>query len=154
MQSFSTSPDLQAVSLVLPLSVCGAALTDASGKIVFVSDRDGKDQIYVMNADGSIQTRLTLTNIYMPLTTVDDDFLPIGSDDHPVWSPDGTQILFDSNRDGHRHIYLMNADGSGVRQLTMDPDPAHPMAIRFPFGLRMERGSHSRAIGTAYREIA
>jgi hypothetical protein len=36
---------------------------------------------------------------------------------HPVWSPDGRWIAFDSNRSGVFHIYLMDAEGS-VRALT------------------------------------
>jgi TolB protein len=108
-----------AVSLGLPVSLSWAASSGASGKIVFVSNRDGRDQIYVMNVDGSLQTRLTMDK--RPVTTVDKKAVPIGSDDHPAWSPDGTQILFDSNRDGDRDIYVMNSDGSGVNQLTNDP---------------------------------
>jgi Tol biopolymer transport system component len=34
------------------------------------------------------------------------------------WSPDGKQIAFSGNRDGDWEIYVMNADGSGERQLT------------------------------------
>jgi Tol biopolymer transport system component len=29
----------------------------------------------------------------------------------PSWSSDGSQIAFDSDRDGNRDIYVMNADG-------------------------------------------
>jgi len=36
----------------------------------------------------------------------------------PRWSPDGTRIIFESNRDGNYHIYIMNADGSGVHRVT------------------------------------
>jgi TolB protein len=44
----------------------------AGNKILFVSNRDGNNEIYSMNADGSDQLRLT----YNP------------ADDHsPVWSP-------------------------------------------------------------------
>jgi hypothetical protein len=35
-----------------------------------------------------------------------------------AWSGDGRMIAFDSNRGGHREIYVANADGSGVRQVT------------------------------------
>ncbi|PGD49301.1 hypothetical protein COM36_32570, partial [Bacillus toyonensis] len=41
-------------------------------KIAFISDRDGHDEIYVMNTDGSNQTRLTNT----PTRNV-----------NPAWSP-------------------------------------------------------------------
>lgn len=41
--------------------------------------------------------------------------------DMPVWSPDGNRIAFDSDRGGNTDIYIMNSDGSSVRQLTRDP---------------------------------
>ncbi|NIM99653.1 MAG: hypothetical protein GTO24_16750 [candidate division Zixibacteria bacterium] len=34
------------------------------------------------------------------------------------WSPDGTQIVFTSDRDGNDELYIVNADGSGLRRLT------------------------------------
>jgi Tol biopolymer transport system component len=39
-------------------------------------------------------------------------------DENPVWSPDSTQLVFDSLRDGNREIYIMNADGSEQRRIT------------------------------------
>ena len=40
----------------------------------------------------------------------------------PAWSPDGSKIVFSSNRDGdgYDRIYVMTADGSGVNRLTND----------------------------------
>ena len=74
-------------------------------KIAFTSDRDGNNEIYVMNAqDGSNQTRLT-----------DNP----ASDEFPSWSPDGVKIAFTSDRDGNTEIYVMNAqDGSNQTRLT------------------------------------
>jgi len=78
-----------------------------NGQIAFSSNRDGNYEIYVMNADGSDQTRLT----------DNDDAL----DREPSWSPDGDKIAFASNRDGNYEIYVMNADdGSDVTRLTDD----------------------------------
>lgn len=42
-------------------------------------------------------------------------------DTNPSFSPDGRELLFNSNRDGNDELYLMNADGSGVRRLTNHP---------------------------------
>jgi hypothetical protein len=75
-------------------------------QIVFVSNRDGNFEIYVMDADGTNQTRLT------------ND---AASDDRATWSPDGSQIAFESNRDGNFEIYVMDADGTNQARLTNDP---------------------------------
>lgn len=75
-----------------------------SCKIVFVSNRDGNDEIYSCNADGSNVTRLT-----------NDP----AADGKPVWSPDGTKIAFTSDRNtGYPELYIMNADGSNVVRKT------------------------------------
>ena len=68
-------------------------------KIVFVSARDGNNEIYTSNTDGSNITRLT-----------NDP----GYDDQPAWSPDGTRIAFIRNS----NLFIMNADGSNVVQRT------------------------------------
>jgi Tol biopolymer transport system component len=39
-------------------------------------------------------------------------------DSAPAWSPDGRRIAFESNMDGDMEIYVMNADGSNVLQIT------------------------------------
>ncbi|MEE2991059.1 MAG: hypothetical protein VX715_10625, partial [Planctomycetota bacterium] len=41
-----------------------------------------------------------------------------GLDMRPRWSPDGSQILFTSNRDGNYEIYMMGADGNELERLT------------------------------------
>ena len=56
-----------------------------------------------MNVDGSNQINLTNNP---------------AKDDNPVWSPDGKQIAFNSDRDGNQEIYVMNADGSNPTNLT------------------------------------
>ena len=75
-------------------------------RIAFYSDRDGNSEIYVMDADGSNQRRLTDT---------------AADEGYPSWSPDGKTIAFDSDRDGNFEIYVMNADGTVPRRLTSSP---------------------------------
>jgi Tol biopolymer transport system component len=77
-----------------------------SSQIAFYSNRDGNAEIYVMNADGSAQRRLT-----------DHP----ADDGYPAWSPDGEQIAFDSDRGGTFDIYVMATDGSEPRRLTDSP---------------------------------
>jgi Tol biopolymer transport system component len=68
--------------------------------------RDDFD-IYTTNSDGTGQpTRLT--------TDTHRDF-------QPAFSPDGTKIVFSSKRDGDFDLYVMDADGTDVHQLTNDP---------------------------------
>ncbi len=43
------------------------------------------------------------------------------NDLYPIWSPDSSKIAFDSNRDGNREIYMMDADGSNLKRLTNNP---------------------------------
>jgi len=76
------------------------------GKIVFISDRDGNNEVYIMNTDGSEQKRLTNTQ---------------AEEEWPSFSPDGSKIAFMSNRDGNFEIYIMNADGSEQINLTNNP---------------------------------
>ena len=42
-------------------------------------------------------------------------------DSTSAWSPDGRKIAFASKRDGNFEVYVMNADGSGQRNLTRNP---------------------------------
>jgi uncharacterized delta-60 repeat protein len=83
-------------------------ITNASlrrnGKIAFTSDRDGNREIYLMDADGSNQTRLTNNS---------------SIDDFPTWSPDGTKIAFLGTKSaGVYAIFTMNADGSNRTEVT------------------------------------
>ena len=74
-------------------------------RIAFSTNRDGNDEIYTMNGDGSNPTRLTNN---------------AATDRNPSYSPDGLTIVFVSNRDGNEEIYKMNNDGSNQIRLTND----------------------------------
>ena len=81
-------------------------------QIAFTSTRDGNPEIYVMDADGENQIRLTRHP---------------EEDKMPSWSPDGKKIAFASNRNGGRNqIYVMDNDGKNVKRLTDGISALHP----------------------------
>ena len=89
-----------------------ATVPGTNGKIVFTSTRDDPDgfdrEIYVVDADGSGETRLT--------SHPDDDR-------DPAWSPDGQKIAFIADRDIYPYnqypdLWIMDADGSNQVRLT------------------------------------
>ena len=120
------------LSLTL-LMVC----VGAQAQITFMSDRDGDWEIYVMDADGKNQRRVTNNP---------------GEDRWPSWSPDGKRIAFVSDRDGHVHpihgsptseIYVIDADGRNPQNLTNSPyndrEPSwSPDGNRIAFGALRE----------------
>lgn len=81
----------------------GASYSPDGSKIVFESDRGGRQQIYVMGADGSNPQRISFGN---------------GSYSTPVWSPRGDLIAFTKQSGGQFSIGVMKPDGSGERLLT------------------------------------
>lgn len=119
----SWSPDqtkivyVNASSHVATMTSAGAGITDLGTggtrpsfspdgtKIVYAASPPGGggSQIYLMNADGTGQTRLT-----------NDTF----TDTAPVWSPDGTKILFVSDRETQTRLYVMNPDGTNVTNIS------------------------------------
>ena len=64
--------------------------------------------IFVMSSEGANLTALTTAPLYTdrPVNNVS-----------PSWSPDGSQIVFLSDRDGRWEIFSMNPDGSDQRQM-------------------------------------
>ena len=120
--------------LWLTALVIAPAASYAQERITFQSGRDGDSEIYVMNADGTNQTRLTYSQI---------------DDADPAFSPDGTKIVFFSKRDGEAEIYVMNADGANQTRLTInnyvDNDPSFS-----PDGTRIVFTSYRDGNGEIY----
>lgn len=77
------------------------------------ADEDGRSDIFVLNLARVWENRVT--------------FGP-ADNEYPVWSPDGTKIAFESNRDGTTNFYVRAADGSGSDQLLLkNGDRKFPM---------------------------
>lgn len=100
-----------------------AAFPGANGKIALTSNRDGLDDIHVMNDDGS--GRVNITNS------------PGSQEGAPDWSPDGTKIAFFSNLSGTFEVHEMYADGSGQINLTNNPASFDGGARYSPDGTRI-----------------
>lgn len=122
-------------------------------KIVFWSGRDPEGtHIYIMNADGSGQTKITSGPasdrypVWSPdgsriafvrtLSALVEEIFVMNTNGanltnvsnlgtrslSPVWSPDGKKLLFRGNADGNSDIWLVGGDGSGLVNLTNDPN--------------------------------
>ena len=75
-------------------------------KLAFISDKDGNNDLYIANVDGTEVQKIAA--------------LP-GYDTHPRWSPDGRRILFNSfpdSGDKPHDVFMVNADGTGLTNLT------------------------------------
>jgi Tol biopolymer transport system component len=109
---FGLAMAVASVSTVSRAREAGVAALQ-NGKIAFTSNKDRNVEIYVMNADGGNQIRLTNNDAF---------------DGDPAWSPDGSRIVFTSTRDGNEEIYVMNANGTNQTRLTnnsaLDRTPA------------------------------
>jgi len=101
---------LSLAALLTAVSAAGAPVKVRNGKISFWSDRafGGRAEVFVMNADGSRQRRVT--NLF--------------SAKRGDWSPDGRTLVIDG-RDYDTlfdfDIFVVNADGSGLRKVTDGP---------------------------------
>ncbi|MCB9453324.1 MAG: PD40 domain-containing protein [Anaerolineaceae bacterium] len=71
-------------------------------QVVFQSDRDGNNEIYRIDTDGTDPVNLTNNS---------------GSDANAAWYTN-SRVVFQTTRDGNSEIYAMNPDGSAVQNLT------------------------------------
>lgn len=120
-----------------------------TSKIVFISNRDGNDELYMMDYDGHNQTRLTFNKVrdYMPGWSADGkkiaytsyrknrailyilnpyegkitEILSKGTNFAPSFSPDGKKLAFCSTLDeGNPEIYVATSEGQKIKRLTFN----------------------------------
>jgi len=126
----------------LPSTAYYASLSPDGQTVYFSSNQSGTFEIYSIGIDGSALRRLTngLGSLYAPELSPNGERIvftnhgsglwvmnPDGSnpraltfkdDIDPTWSPDGSMIAFASNRSGERQLYVANANGKNVEQVT------------------------------------
>jgi TolB protein len=104
--------------------------------IAFTSDRDGDQDIYIVQPDGTGLWQLTDT---------------AGSDANPAFAPKGDLIAFESNRTGSPEIWVMGSDGSNPMPLTSfgtEPRPRAYSVTKPTWSPKGDRISfHRRVVG-------
>jgi Tol biopolymer transport system component len=84
----------------------GATWSPNGQKVAFYSDRNGNNDLYVVNRDGSGLIQLTWDK---------------SADSAPSWSPDGTQLVFLSDRSGGTELWMTSLLGlNPTWQITFD----------------------------------
>jgi tol-pal system beta propeller repeat protein TolB len=113
-----------------------------SGTIYFSSRQSGGFEIYSISVAGRQATKLTndIGSLYAPELSPNGEWIiftnngnglwlmrPNGKNPHPLtdrddidptWSPDGALVAFASSRAGARQLFVMNADGMNIHQVT------------------------------------
>jgi serine/threonine protein kinase/Tol biopolymer transport system component len=81
-----------------------------------------QEDIVTVRVDGSSEVRIT-----------QDSF----KDRVPRWSPDGRKIAFYSDRTGPSQVWVINRDGSGLKQVTQGPSPGAIRSVWSPDGRKL-----------------
>jgi TolB protein len=92
----------------------GASFSPNGQEILFTSDKTGRTEIYIMNRDGANVRQLTVSD------QVKEEDPPITDNCCATFSPDGSSIVFSSERmglEGGEHLYMMSRDGSNIRPI-------------------------------------
>lgn len=91
-----------------PIQHVGPKYSPDGTQLLYASDQDEADpaneqDLWIMPAEGGPTTRLTST---------------INDRESRGWSPDGTRIVTQTVKDGVGQLVVLNADGTGLKQIT------------------------------------
>jgi TolB protein len=120
----------QLVGFALILAVSVAVGGELAGyKLLVTSIRTGDTEVFAADPDTGDMTNLSRS--------------PNSEDRYPCWSPDGKQVCFTSDRQSATNLWIMNADGSGVRRLNRTFAVCYmPSWQKTPVGERIVFGKH------------
>lgn len=99
--------------------------------IAFISNDSSDDEIWVVNFDDPHPKQLTKSNEQYNAKEIGKDTFFAELSKFPTWSPDGSKIVFMSNRTGNDQLWIMDADG-GNQQLLMGWDNWTPYNDTIP----------------------
>jgi Tol biopolymer transport system component len=99
---FTVGPDGQGLTHLADRQPSRLAWSPDGSRIAF-----NEGAIYLMNADGSDIRRVSPDSL--------------GVFEGPVWSPDGTHLAFGASSSGNREVFVIDADGSGLVNVSNDP---------------------------------
>lgn len=101
----------------------------AGYQLLVTSVRTGDTEIFLANPETGDMRNLSRS--------------PKSEDRYPGWSPDGTRICFMSDRENSTNLWIMNADGSGVKRLNRTPAVCYMPSWQItPDGERIVFGKH------------
>ncbi len=112
----------------------GGVWSPTQERVAFVSNDSGDDEIWVVNRDGSDLRQLTDSNEARNAQEIGKDTFFAEVNKHPSWSPDGSQLVFWSNRlSGRAQIWVMNVDGANLYSLSRTGfNDWDPVWIKYP----------------------
>jgi Tol biopolymer transport system component len=134
---------LQIIAALATAFMAGLAPLDVArgaDEVLIVSNRDGNAEIYLVELESKaadIKAEKDEAKVAAKKRVEKNLTNDPGDDHYPAWSPDGKRIVFTGARGGDYNLYVMDADGKNVRQLTAHQGKYPYCAVWSPDGRRI-----------------
>ncbi len=123
-----TRPILLALAALSLLQLASAGQSTGY-KLLLTSIRTGDTEVFVVDPDTGDAFNVLRS--------------PQSEDRYPCWSPDGKHIAFTSDRNHSTNLYVVNADGTGLKRVLTSPAVCYmPSWQKTPRGERIVFGMH------------